>query len=62
MSFVTGLMVFDAPASALNNAGADAGSQTDNKIAVKKFRYLMVISEMKLHFLKLYWIITLLAS
>jgi CRISPR-associated protein Cst2 len=36
MGFVTGLVVLDAPASALNNAGADAGARTDNAIVVKK--------------------------
>ncbi|HSV32262.1 MAG TPA: type I-B CRISPR-associated protein Cas7/Cst2/DevR [Atribacteraceae bacterium] len=38
MAFLAGLMVLDAPASALNNAGADAGARTDNTIAVKKIR------------------------
>lgn len=38
MAFVTGLIVLDAPASALNNAGSDAGARTDNTIAVKKIR------------------------
>ncbi len=35
MSFVTGLLLIDAPASALNNLGAMPGSLTDNAIAVK---------------------------
>lgn len=38
MAFLAGLIVLDAPASALNNAGADAGARTDNTIAVKKIR------------------------
>jgi CRISPR-associated protein Cst2 len=38
MPFVTGSLVLDAPASALNNAGADAGARTDNVIVVKKIR------------------------
>lgn len=38
MAFVTGLLVIDAPASALNNAGSDVGATTDNTIAVKKIR------------------------
>jgi CRISPR-associated protein Cst2 len=36
MAFVTGCIVLDTPASALNNAGADAGAKTDNQIVVKK--------------------------
>ena len=36
MAFVTGCLVLDAPASALNNAGADEGARTDNAIVVKK--------------------------
>lgn len=38
MAFLAGLMVLDAPASALNNAGADPGARTDNTIAVKKIK------------------------
>jgi CRISPR-associated protein Cst2 len=38
MAFVTGLMLIDAPASALNNAGAEDGARTDNTIAVKRIR------------------------
>jgi CRISPR-associated protein Cst2 len=38
MAFVTGCIVLDAPASALNNAGADSGAKTDNQIVVKKIR------------------------
>jgi len=35
MSFVTGLMLIDAPASALNNLGNIPGSRTDNTTGVK---------------------------
>jgi len=38
MAFVTGLMLIDAPASALNNAGSDTGARTDNTVAVKAIR------------------------
>jgi CRISPR-associated protein Cst2 len=38
VSFVTGLILIDAPASALNNAGADRDSQTDNAVATKVIR------------------------
>ena len=38
MSFISGLIILDAPASALNNAGADTGAKTDNTVAVKKIR------------------------
>lgn len=38
MAFVTGMLLIDAPASALNNAGAVAGARTDNTIAVKAIR------------------------
>lgn len=38
MAFVTGSIILDAPASALNNAGADTGAKTDNQIVVKKIR------------------------
>lgn len=38
MAFITGCIVLDAPASALNNAGADAGAKADNQIVVKKIR------------------------
>lgn len=38
MAYLTGLLLLDAPASALNNAGAEAGAKTDNTIAVKKIR------------------------
>lgn len=38
MTFLSGVQVIHVPASALNNAGADAIQQTDNKVAVKKLR------------------------
>lgn len=38
MAFLTGLLLLDAPASALNNAGSEPGAKTDNTIAVKKIR------------------------
>lgn len=38
MAYLTGMFLIDAPASALNNAGADVGAKTDNTIAVKKIR------------------------
>jgi CRISPR-associated protein Cst2 len=38
MAFVTGLIVLDAPASALNNAGDDPMASTDNVVAVKKIK------------------------
>src|SRR5581483_9371851 len=38
MAYLTGLLVLDAPASALNNAGQEDGAKTDNTIAVKKIR------------------------
>jgi CRISPR-associated protein Cst2 len=38
MAFVTGSIILDAPASALNNAGQEAGAKTDNAIVVKKIR------------------------
>lgn len=38
MGFVTGMMLVDAPASALNNAGQEEGARTDNTIAVKRIR------------------------
>lgn len=38
MSHVTGLLVVDAPASALNNAGKDEEARTDNAVAVKFIR------------------------
>src|SRR5262245_15254249 len=38
MSHVTGLIVLDAPASALNNAGRDEEARTENAVAVKFIR------------------------
>ncbi|MCC6523311.1 MAG: type I-B CRISPR-associated protein Cas7/Cst2/DevR [Polyangiaceae bacterium] len=38
MSHLTGLLVIDAPASALNNAGKDEEARTDNAVAVKFIR------------------------
>ncbi len=38
MPYLTGMILIDAPASALNNAGQEAGAKTDNTIAVKKIR------------------------
>jgi len=38
MAFVTGIMIIDAPAAALNNAGAEEGARTDNTIGVKRIR------------------------
>ncbi len=38
MAFVTGLVLIDAPAPALNNAGQEEGARTDNTIAVKRIR------------------------
>ena len=38
MAFVTGLMLIDAPASALNNLGGIPGERTDNTAGVKKIR------------------------
>jgi len=38
MAFVTGLMLIDAPASALNNLGQIPGARTDNTVGVKVIR------------------------
>jgi CRISPR-associated protein Cst2 len=38
MAFVTGLLLVEAPASALNNAGQKQGARTDNAIEVKQIR------------------------
>ena len=38
MAFVTGLMIIDAPASALNNLGNISGARTDNTSGVKYIR------------------------
>lgn len=38
MAYLTGMILIDAPASALNNAGPEPGAKTDNTIAVKKIK------------------------
>lgn len=38
MSFITGMMLIEAPASALNNAGAETGQRTDNIVVVKAIK------------------------
>jgi CRISPR-associated protein Cst2 len=38
MAYITGLIVLDAPASALNNAGPDEASRVDMQILVKRIR------------------------
>lgn len=38
MAFVTGLLLIDAPASALNNLGSIPGARTDNTVGVKVIR------------------------
>lgn len=38
MAFLTGILLVDAPASALNNSGADTSARTDNAVAVKTIR------------------------
>jgi len=38
MAFVTGLLLIDAPASALNNLGSVPGARTDNTVGVKVIR------------------------
>jgi len=38
MAFMTGCIVLDAPASALNNAGQEPGAATENAIVIKKIR------------------------
>lgn len=38
MAFVTGVLVVEAPASALNNHGKNPEAQTDNAVAVKQIR------------------------
>ena len=38
MAFATGLMLIDAPASALNNLGSIPGARTDNTTGVKMIR------------------------
>lgn len=38
MAFLTGVLLVDAPAGALNNSGADTSARTDNAVAVKAIR------------------------
>lgn len=38
MAFITGLLLIDAPASALNNLGSIPGARTDNTVGVKMIR------------------------
>jgi CRISPR-associated protein Cst2 len=38
MAFVTGTLLIDAPASALNNAGQEEGARTENTVGVKRIR------------------------
>ncbi|MDI9591320.1 MAG: type I-B CRISPR-associated protein Cas7/Cst2/DevR [Acidobacteriota bacterium] len=38
MSFLTGLIMLDCPASALNNAGTEEGQRTDNIVVVKTIK------------------------
>ena len=38
MPFISGVMLIDAPASALNNAGANPSAPTDNAVATKIIR------------------------
>jgi CRISPR-associated protein Cst2 len=38
MAFITGLLLIDAPASALNNLGQDEGARTENAVATKFIR------------------------
>ena len=38
MAFITGLLLIDAPASALNNLGSVPGARTDNTSGVKFIR------------------------
>ena len=38
MAFATGLILIDAPASALNNLGSIPGARTDNTVGVKMIR------------------------
>ncbi|MCI0559449.1 MAG: type I-B CRISPR-associated protein Cas7/Cst2/DevR, partial [Nitrososphaera sp.] len=38
MAFATGLLLIDAPASALNNLGSVPGARTDNTVGVKTIR------------------------
>ena len=38
MSHLSGILLVDCPASALNNAGTDAGTRTENVVTVKKIK------------------------
>lgn len=38
MAFLTGVLLIDAPASALNNAGQDSGARAENKLIVKSIQ------------------------
>lgn len=38
MAFITGILLLDAPASALNNAGQDDSARTENAVATKTIR------------------------
>jgi CRISPR-associated protein Cst2 len=38
MAHLSGLLLVDCPASALNNAGTESGARTDNVVSVKKIR------------------------
>lgn len=38
MAHISGLLLIDCPASALNNAGTEPGARTDNVVAVKKIK------------------------
>lgn len=57
MSFISGIQLIDAPASALNNAGADTSSSNENTVAVKKIvsggkQYPYVSSQAFRHWLR----------
>jgi|YNPNPStandDraft_1061719.scaffolds.fasta_scaffold06280_3 CRISPR-associated protein Cst2 len=63
MSHITGILLIDAPASALNNAGKDTEARTDNAVAVKFIRTpggnrMPYVSAQALR----YWVRTQLAS
>lgn len=44
MAFITGLILIDAPASALNNAGLDQGGRTENAVRTKTVRGFPYVS------------------
>ena len=53
---VVGLMLIDAPHSALNNAGPDAGDRTDNIVRVKTIRKGMTrYPYVSGHALRIWW-------